>query len=121
VIDLRDQLGDFEAAAQRLLGRTGALVLVHAQPASCHPGRPKFSRLLCRHCYDHHRRKGTLCDFPTEVRKRDDLIADYELLRGQGYTKRQIAERLGMNLSTLRVAYQRAVRAGLLTPDRRAA
>jgi hypothetical protein len=119
--DLRDQIDAFEAAARRLLGQGQPLVLVHHQPAACHPDRPKFSRKLCRPCYDHHRGKGTLIDFPTEVRKRDDFVADYDLLRGQGYTKRQIAERLGMNLITLRVAYQRAVRRGYLTPDRRTA
>lgn len=122
--DLRDRLDDFEAAARRLLARPPrppGLVLVHAQPATCHPDRPVNARGLCDSCYQIHHKRGTLGQFPTlrPQRSAADFVADYDLLRSEGYTRRQIAERLGMNRNTLNMAYLRAVRAGLLTPDRR--
>lgn len=119
--DLRDHLADFEAAARRLLGRR--LVLVHARPATCHPDRPINARGLCDSCYETHWRNGTLDQFPTKrtQRRREDFVADYELLRSEGYTRRQIADRLGMKYPALHRAYRRAVVAGALTPDRRTA
>jgi hypothetical protein len=123
VTDLRDQLADFEAAARRLLttpART-RLVVVHARPATCHPDRPYFARTLCTGCYDHHRRRGTLDRFPQQQRPAGHFAADYALLRSEGYTRRQIAERLGMRRNSVDAAYRRAVRAGALTPDRRTA
>lgn len=126
VTDLRDQLADFEAAARRLLDTRPTrrqLVLVHARPANCHPDRPVNARGLCDSCYEMHWKAGTLDQFPTKrtQRRREHFVADYELLRSEGYTHRHIAERLGMKLPALRRAYQRAVRAGDLTPDRRTA
>jgi hypothetical protein len=120
--DLRDQLGDFEAAARRLLARR-RLVLVHARPATCHPDRPVNARGLCDSCYETHWKAGTLDQFPTmrSQRRRAHFIADYVLLRSEGYTRRQIAERLGMRYNTLHRAYCRAVKAGDLEPDRRSA
>jgi DNA-binding transcriptional regulator LsrR (DeoR family) len=55
------------------------------------------------------------------MRSRADFVADYELLRSEGYTRRQIAERLGMTRAAVDRAYHRAVRDGALTPDRRTA
>lgn len=118
--DLRDQLGAFEDAARRLLARR-RLVLVHAMPAACHPGRQHYGRGLCRGCYDHHRGAGTLHDHPRRSMPIADFIADYRLLRSEGYTRRQIADRLGMRYDTLHRAYCRAMRAGDLEPDRRSA
>lgn len=124
--DLRDQLADFEAAARRILTRPPrppGLALVHARPARCHPNRPVSARGLCDSCYQTHLKRGTLGQFPVlrPQRSRADFTADYELLRSEGYTRRQIAERLGMKRDTLDHAYHRAVRAGLLAPDRRTA
>lgn len=121
--DLRDQLPAFEATARRLLTQPPRLVLVNARPATCHPERPVNARGLCDSCYEMHWRNGTLGQFPTKrtQRKRDHFIADYELLRSEGYTRRQIAERLRMSYAALSRAYQRAIRAGALTPDRRTA
>ena len=119
--DLRDQLADFEATARRLLTQPRRLVLVHARPATCHPDRPVNARGLCDSCYETHWKRGTLSQFPTKrtQRFRADFIADYDLLRSEGYTRRQIAERLGMTYPAAVRAYHRAVAAGALTPDRR--
>lgn len=121
--DLRDQLADFETAARRLLNRPPRLVLVNGNPATCHPNRPVNARGLCDSCYQRHWLNGTLDQFHTKrtLRNRVDFVSDYELLRSEGYTRRQIADRLGMKYPTVDRAYQRAVKAGALTPDRRLA
>jgi hypothetical protein len=121
--DLRDQLADFEAAAHRLLGRRPDLRLVWARPATCHTDRPLRARGLCATCYETAWHRGTLAqhDAKRTTRRRVEFVADYELLRSEGYTRTQIAERLGMSRNSLDAAYGRAVRAGDLTPDRRTA
>jgi hypothetical protein len=123
--DLRDQLADFEAAARRLLAgqRAPRLVLVAARPARCHPNRPVNARGLCDSCYQTAWTRGELHQHPTvrTQRRRADFIADYELLRSEGYGRSQIAQRLGMTRNAVDRAYWRAVRAGDLTPDRRTA
>lgn len=120
--ELRDQLADFEAAARRLLTRPRRLVLVHGNPATCHPDRPVNARGLCDSCYEKHWKAGTLGQFPTKrvQRFRADFVADYRLLRSEGYSRSQIAERLRMTRNALDAAYRRAVAAGDLEPDRRA-
>lgn len=122
--DLRDQLADFEAAARRILAQPRGFIRIRVPAATCHPRRPLNARGLCDSCYQTHRQRGDLYQFPTRRepgRSRDDFIADYQLLRSEGYTRAQIAERLGMTIGALTKAYLRAVRAGELTPDRRAA
>jgi DNA-binding transcriptional regulator LsrR (DeoR family) len=49
------------------------------------------------------------------------FIADYQYLCSYGLSRRQIAERLGMTRAAVDTAYNHAVRAKLLTPDRRTA
>jgi 23S rRNA A2030 N6-methylase RlmJ len=112
VTDLRDQLEEFEAAARRL---------VHERPARCHPGRPVLARGLCRRCYWTAWTQHTLDEHPSLQRSRQDFVADYRLLRSEGYTRTQIAERLGMKRAAVAQAYRRATLAGDLEPDRRAA
>jgi acetyl-CoA acetyltransferase len=51
--------------------------------------------------------------------KTADFADEYAHFRGYGLTRNQIAERLGITRSAVDQAYVRAVRAGLLTPDRR--
>lgn len=123
--DLRDHLADFEAAARRILDRPPRtkLALVYARPATCHPDRPLLARGLCRSCYETARSNGTLGHHAPKrtLRSRDDFVADYELLRSEGHTRRQIAERLGMSYPGVTNAYLRAVRSGRLRPDRRTA
>jgi hypothetical protein len=87
----------------------------------CHRHRPVFARGLCRPRYDWARHNGTLEQHPPirPQRPRDHFVADYELLRSEGYTRRLIAERLGMKYP---VAARRVLPdAGELTPDRRVA
>lgn len=93
------------------------------RPATCHPDRPVNARGLCDSCYQTHWKAGTISRFPTKrtQRFRADFLADYQLLRSEGYTRTQIAERLGMTRNALDRAVQRAVRAGDLEPDRRTA
>lgn len=122
--DLRDQLDQFEAAARRLLDNVRPrLALVVAKPARCHPARPMTARGLCRSCYETAWRAQRLNGHPTTRtrRVRIDFVADYQVLRSEGYTRAQIAERLGMTRDAVNAAYSRAVRAGDLTPDRRTA
>ncbi len=76
-------------------------------PSNAHTGRR-----LCGRCYDRHHRHGTLADYPTRVRLRADLIADYLTLRADGLARTWIAHRLGMTRGALDRALQRAARAG---------
>lgn len=120
VSDLREQLPAIEAVIRRLLdGPQPRLTLVHARPASCHPDRPMCARSLCHSCYAVAWRRNELPDKRT-MRSREEFVADYELLRSEGYTRRQMAERLGMTYDGVTAAYRRAILAGDLTPDRRA-
>jgi hypothetical protein len=124
VTDLRDQLADFETAARRLLNTRRPLVLVHDRPANCHPDRPVVARNLCRPCYDHAWSEGTLGQHPTKHRSRrrlEEFVDMWELLRPEGATLLTVADRLGMTRGAASQAHHRAVRRGLLTPDRRIA
>lgn len=120
MIDLRDRVAEFEAAAVRLLAAPRTVV-VRARPARCHPWRPLDARGLCRSCYTMAYRTGRHGEHPLErtSRSRADFVADYVLLRSEGYSRRQIGERLGMTRDAVQQAYRRAVAAGQLTPDRR--
>lgn len=85
--------------------------------ASCHPDQPLRARGLCTTCYDRHHKAGTLHAFPLErpQRSRADFIADFTMLRSEGYTLAQIAARLGMKYKAVNTAYNRAVAAGAIT------
>lgn len=96
--DLRDQLADLDTA-------------------TCHPRQRRFARGLCRRCYEYHRYHGTLADHPRIKRPTSSFATEYAMLRAEGHTRRQIAERLGMRRNTVDAAYARAVRLRLLTPD----
>ncbi len=77
------------------------------------PGtRIHLGRGLCVNCRNWARRRGLILDYPRITRPRDDLLDDYVLLRGEGYTWRQCAERLGMNYPAFRRAMERARTAG---------
>lgn len=72
-------------------------------PASRHIGRG-----LCSGCYDAHAYRGLHVDFERRTRSRDDVLSEWQLLRSEGHSKRQVAERLGMNLAAFNRALQRA-------------
>ena len=91
--------------------------------AKCHPSRPNAGRGLCAGCYEHHRRNGTLHQHPlSRWRLRmPDFAVEYAHLRSDGLGRANIAARLGVTRDAIDQAYKRAVRAGLLNPDRRTA
>lgn len=112
-------------AATQLLGPAlpAGYVVAIARAATCHPARPTNGRGLCRSCWTLARRNGTLQQHARTrtIRTQAEFVEDYELLRSEGYTRRQIAERLGMRYDAVTRAYGTAVRKGVLTPDRRPA
>ena len=67
----------------------------------CGQVRPICARELCDRCYDVARYRGELIDFPRQRLTRDEFIEEFELFRERGYTRAQIAERLGMKRNTL--------------------
>ena len=69
-------------------------------------------RGLCTNCYGRLRYRGDLIDFARRAMSRDEVMADWEVLRSQGYTHRQAAERLGMSHAAFTRAYERARAAG---------
>lgn len=79
-------------------------------------GQPPDSRGLvrdhCNACYRRNYRRGAHIDLPRRNRSRTDVVDDYLLLRSEGYTRRQIAARLGMNRNALEQALKRAALAG---------
>lgn len=121
----RADLADATAAAQQLLASvipTGYVVTI-VKAAECHPDRPTNGRGLCRSCYAIAWLNRTHANWPAKQNHRStaDFAADFAVLRDQGYTRHQIAERLGMRYPAVNAAYRRAVHAGLLEPDRRTA
>ena len=103
-------LAEVTATARRLFADAlpDGYVLTIARAATCHPDRPAISRGLCQDC-------------KTPRYRAREFVAEYELLSSEGYTRNQIADRLRITRSAVDQAYLRAVRNGLLTPDRRAA
>jgi DNA-binding NtrC family response regulator len=97
--------------------RAGQERVMNAQACMrCCQVRPICARELCDRCYDVARYRGELIDFPRRRLTRDEFVEEFELLRGQGYTRAQIAERLGMSRNTLD---KRLERLGSPYPQRR--
>lgn len=71
-----------------------------------------IGRGLCMSCWRHLQGTGELADYERVSRSRDDLLDDYEVLRGEGYDWRQCAERLGMSYPSFERAMFRARKAG---------
>lgn len=65
-------------------------------------------RGLCPPCHTSLARSGDLVDVERITRPREDLLADYEILRSEGYTWQQCAERLGMTYEAFERAMLRA-------------
>lgn len=72
----------------------------------CHRGRG-----LCRPCYDHECRFGDVTRWGRLSFTREEVLAEYAVLRPLGLTHREIARRLGMSLDALGQALTRARRA----------
>lgn len=66
-----------------------------------------IGRGLCHVCYRHlhdRARRGAgdeLLDFERVSRPAADVVEDFQMLSGQGYTRRQAAERMGISLAAL--------------------
>lgn len=69
-------------------------------------------RHLCRGCYYTAERNGTLPDYPRALRTRDELLEEWEWMRGQGVGFREFAQRVGMTFTAWDRAYWRARAAG---------
>lgn len=68
-------------------------------------------RGLCSACYGRHRYRGTLADIPRSTRANADVLADWAVLRSEGYALSQAAQRLGMSYDGLHIALKRARKA----------
>lgn len=77
---------------------------------ACHPDAPYGGRGRCCRCYMRAWSAGALMDIPRPTRSADEMLADYALLRGFGYRRVQIAERLGIKVRALDQALYRARR-----------
>lgn len=82
----------------------------HGATADALPRGYRFhdARTLCTRCAPACRRDGTLLDYPRRTRSRDDLLDDWAILREQGITYSQFAERVDMSTSALQRALTRA-------------
>lgn len=79
----------------------------------CHPDRRHEGRGLCTECYMRAHHRGAIADYERTSRSREDFLEDYRLLRAQGYSRAQIAERLGVTRDAVDKAVSRARRAGV--------
>jgi transposase-like protein len=86
------------------------LVPVHATGLA--GWRRHAGRGLCEPCHKRVLTTGELIDFERFTRSRDELLDEWVVLRAEGYTMRQAAERLGMTHAGFQRAYHRARRAG---------
>lgn len=71
--------------------------------AAVHGGRG-----LCNACHRRERYNGRLADHPRSTWSRDDVLNEWEVLRAEGHTRVQAAERLGMKPAAFERALQRA-------------
>lgn len=78
--------------------------------ASCGECSVIEGRGLCAACYQRHRYRGTLEQFPRHFRPAADFVEDWEFLRRQGYTRALAAERMGISKKRLEKAIERESR-----------
>jgi hypothetical protein len=83
----------------------------------CHPQLPNFARRLCKVCYNHHQRKGTLGQFSRTSVLASEFVARYTEMRNAGLSRWEMAQQLGMDRHAIAQAYLRAVRRGELVAD----
>lgn len=80
---------------------------------NCHPDGQYMGRGLCDSCYWRAHHRGTLIDHGRVNRTREELLEDYRLLRSEGFSRSQIADRLGVTRDAVDKAISRARRAGI--------
>jgi hypothetical protein len=68
----------------------------------------RAGRGLCSACHQRAKRDGTLIDYERRSVARDELLDEWEILRGDGCTIPQAAPRLGMTVDALAKALDRA-------------
>lgn len=78
-------------------------------------------RGLCWRCHSWAQRTGRLCDFERQTRTADELLAEWDVLRREGYAIRDAARRLGLTTKGLERAIDRAAKRGDERARRRAA
>jgi transposase-like protein len=69
-------------------------------------------RGLCPPCYRQAQYGGRLDEYPRRSWSREDVMSEWDLLRAEGYTRRNAAERLGLKWETFDRAFYRAKAAG---------
>jgi hypothetical protein len=77
----------------------------------CGRQRPHASRGVCENCHYHVVTRGLWDDYPRSTWPRELLLAEWEFLRQQGYTRGQAAERLGVTRDAIDKAIARERRA----------
>lgn len=78
------------------------------RPRQPHRRAAQGARGLCAACYDWVTRHGCVDDYARVTWPSDELLAEWDLLRRDGHTMRQAAERLGVSYAALDKAIQRA-------------
>jgi hypothetical protein len=80
-----------------------------ALPDHLRPGyRLHIGRRLCSRCYRRRWDAGTLVDAERLTRTRTEVLEDFLLLASEGYSRRLVAERMGMTYDALCQALHRA-------------
>jgi hypothetical protein len=76
--------------------------------ADCGSQRPGHRwRRLCKNCYQRHYDHGTHLNFERATWTNAELISEWEWLMSEGYTRAQVAERLGISKKRLEKAIER--------------
>lgn len=79
------------------------------------------ARGLCPSCYGKRHRAGTHIDLPRRTWPRDEVLTEWQLLHPLGFTRRQVAKRLGMSLKAFERACTRARTASRTHSDNQSA
>lgn len=95
------------------LGHCGRHLVSRYTPiADCVDGEAPFNaRGMCVRCYSAARDGGYLADYPRSIRRREDVLDDWNTLRLRGMTMREAAEYVGMRLPSFERAVLRARKA----------
>lgn len=76
--------------------------------ADCNDEELIGPRGLCNACYKYHHNHHTLDKFPRSTWKREELLAEYDLCQRRGLSVQAAAGTIGVSVSALRRAIQRA-------------